>query len=70
MGDSHTAKLPQQYGFEKAAVSPRFITCTRLPGVPVCLLPCVTETILNMEATEIVVMYPVLVARYVAQLAV
>ena len=70
-----TAKLHQQYGFKKAAINPHFITntaidlateCTSLP-VAMCYR---CETILNTEATGIVVMYLVLVARHVAQLAV
>ena len=70
-----TAKLPQQYGFEKVAVNPRFITNTAIHPVTGCTsLPVAAcyrcETILNTEAAGIVVVCPVPVARYVAQLAV
>ena len=71
----YTAKLPQRYGFEKAAVNPRFITNTAIyPATGCTSLPVAAchrcETNLNTEATGTVVVLPVVVARYVAQLAV
>ena len=70
-----TAKLPQRYGFEKAAVNPHFITNTAIyPATGCTSLPLATchrcETNLNMEATRTVVVLLAVVAQYVAQLAV